>query len=96
MDKLIKGLDAEFADLHHAGVGVHANLLGIGDKPKADLPPPGQFDIDLGKQLRVEQRAVLDPVTAIDAEPYAQGVEAVLGARMPCPREGQRVDHPAG
>ena len=65
----------------------------IGDQAEADLPPAGQLDIDLGKQLRVEQRAVLDAVAAVDAEAHAQRIEAVLGAGVPGAGERQRVDH---
>ena len=38
---------------------------------------------------------MLDAVAAVDPEAHAQGIEAVLGARMPGPGERQRVDHPA-
>ena len=61
---------------------------------EADLPPAGQLDIDLGEQLCIEQRAVLDPVAAIDPVAGAQGVERVLGAGMAAAGERQRVDHP--
>ena len=64
----------------------------IGDQAKPDLAPAGQLDIDLGEQLRVEQGAMLDAVAAVDPEAHAQGIEAVLGAGMAGPREGQRVD----
>ena len=66
------------------------------DQPEADLAPTRQLDINLGEKLCVEQRSVLDPMAAVDAEAHAQGVEAVLGARMPASRECQRVDHSAG
>src|SRR5690606_9852175 len=67
----------------------------LGGEPEPDLPPAGELDIDLGEQSRVDQRAVLDPDRAIDAEARAQGIEAVLGAGEFLPREGERVDHPA-
>ena len=50
---------------------------------KADLPPAGELDVDLRQQLGVEQRAVPDAVTAVDPVTRAQGVERVLGARVP-------------
>ena len=73
----------------------HRDAAGVGDQAEPDLPAAGQLDIDLREQLRVEQGAVLDAVAAVDPEAHAQGVEAVLGARMPGARKGQRVDHPA-
>jgi len=38
---------------------------------------------------------MLHPVAAIDAEPHAQGIEAVLGARMLGAGERQRIHHSA-
>ena len=38
---------------------------------------------------------MLDAVAAVDSEAHAQGIEAMLRAGMPRPRERQRVDHPA-
>ena len=32
----------------------------VGDESKAYLPTAGKFNIDLGEQLRIEQRAMLD------------------------------------
>ena len=63
---------------------------------QADLPAAGQLDIELREQLRVEQRAVLDPLRAIDAEAGAERIEAVLGAGEFLAGEGERVDHPRG
>src|SRR6185503_14986284 len=65
----------------------------FGDEPEADLPTAGKLDIDLGEQLGVEQRAMLDAVAAVDPEAHTQGVEAMLCARMLRPREHQGVDH---
>ena len=48
---------------------------------------------DRCEELGVDQRAMLDADTAVDAETGAQGVEAVLGAGMPLAREHQGVDH---
>src|SRR4051794_5696209 len=75
--------------------GVHGHALGVGHQPKADLTAAGQLDINLGEQLSVEQCAVLHALAAVDSEAHAQGVEAVLGPRMPGPGEHQRVDHSA-
>ena len=69
--------------------------LGVGDEAKADLTAARQLNIDLRKQLSIEQRAVLDPVTSVDPEADAQGIEAVLGPRMPGSRQRQSVDHSA-
>ena len=66
----------------------------FGDQGEADLAAAGQLDIDLGEQLRVEQRAVLDPLRAIDAEAGAERVEAVLRAGEFLAGEAQRADHP--
>jgi len=55
--------------------------------------PPRHRQVDLGQQLRVEQRAVHRPMRVIDAEPLAQRVEAVALAREHLARQGERVDH---
>ena len=68
----------------------------ISNQAEADLASSGQFDIHLRKQLRVNQSAVLHALAAIDSEAHAQGVEAVLGARMFGARQGQGVDHATG
>src|SRR5688572_21999883 len=57
----------------HASVGAYPRQL------EPDLAPAGQLDIDLRQQLGVEQRAVLDPVAAVDAVAGAQRVERQLG-----------------
>src|SRR5665213_963252 len=62
---------------------------------KADLPSAGKLDIALRQELRIDQRAMLDPEAPIDSEPAAKRVEAVLRTGMPRPRQRQRVDHPA-
>jgi len=67
----------------------------VGDQAEADLATAGKLDIDLREQLSVEQGAVLDAMAAVDPEAHAQGVEAVLGARVPGTRERQRIDHAA-
>src|SRR3954469_9477846 len=61
-------------------------------EPKADLAAAGELHIALGEELRVNQRAVLDPEAAVDAEAGAKGIEAVLGSRMPGAGELQRID----
>ena len=53
----------------------------FGHQSQPDLPPAGQFDIDMRQQLRVEQRAMLDPLRPVDAKARAQRIEAVLRAR---------------
>jgi len=40
-----------------------------------DLPPTIQFNIDLRKQFGIEQRAVFDPVAAINPVTRAQRIE---------------------
>ena len=64
------------------GIEVSAYAL-VGRQAEADLAPAGQLDIDLDQQLRIEQRAMLDPLRAVDAIAGAERVEAVLGARVP-------------
>ena len=85
---------ARLAHSDRAGAGGNVGAVGVGDQAKADLPAAGQLDIDLREQLRVEQGAVLDAVGAVDAEAHAQGIEAVLGARVPGAGESERVAHP--
>ena len=70
-------------------------MPAVGNKAEPDLPPARQLHIDLRKQLGVEQSAVLHAVAAVDSEAHAQGIEAMLGARMLRARKGQRIDHPA-
>ena len=65
----------------------------FGDNPETNLPSARQLDIDLGKQLCVQQRAMLHTMTTVDPEAHAQGIEAVLGTGMPGPRQLKRVDH---
>src|SRR5690606_297776 len=62
-------------------------------KTKADLTAPGQFDVKLGQQFRVEQRAMLDAMAAVDAVASAERIQAVLGAGVKLPCDGDRVDH---
>ena len=52
-----------------------------------------QFPHRLRTFLEGQQRPVLHAMTAVDPEPHAQGIEAVLGAWMPGPGEHQRIDH---
>src|SRR6202008_2747571 len=74
------------------GAGLHLNRFG--DEAEADLAPAGQLDIDLGKQLRVEQRPVQRAVAAIDAVAAAERIEAVLGPGMAGTCKDDGVDHP--
>lgn len=67
----------------------------FGHQSEANLTTAGEFHIDLRKQLRVEQCAMLDPMAAVDPESHAQGVKAMLGAGMPGPGKRQRVTHPS-
>ena len=71
--------------------GRDTHLFG---KAEADLAPAHQLDIHLRQELRVEQRAVMDAVRAVDAEARAERVEIVLGAGMALLRDRQSVDHP--
>src|SRR5690606_36084369 len=57
------------------------------------LLPAGHPQIDLGQQLRVEQRAVERPVLVRHLEVIAQGVERIALAGAPVARHGQGVDH---
>ena len=63
--------------------------------PLPDLPPAAQFDINLRRQLGIEQRAVFHPVAAINAVSGAKRIERKLRPRMPFARQGNRVDHAA-
>src|SRR5436190_5415682 len=49
----------------------------VGDQAQSDLPPAGQLDIDLGEQLGIEQRAMLDALRPVDPKPGAQRIETV-------------------
>ena len=60
---------------------------------QTNLAPAQQFHIDLRQQFRVEQRAMLGTVTAIDTITGAQGVKRVLRARMFQARDLYRIDH---
>ena len=51
-----------------------------------------QLHIDGGEQPAIEQRAVLLALGKIDAVALAERVEAARRARMPAPRQRQRID----
>src|SRR3954468_21525039 len=84
---------ARLADDDWTGRRLHRDRSRLSDQAQPDLAAASQFDIDLREKLSVEQRAVLDAMTAVDPKAHAQGVEAVLGAGVLHPRELQRVDH---
>src|SRR6478752_1702805 len=77
----------EYSDFDRGG-------RAFGGERKADLPPAGEFDIDLREQLGIEQRAVEHAVAAIDSVTHAERVERMLGPRMAPACQHQRVDHP--
>jgi hypothetical protein len=77
-----------------ATVGADRRHDRLRDQTQADLAAAHQLDINLREQLRVEQRAVMDAMRAVDAVARAERVERMLGARMPLSRERERVDHP--
>ena len=54
-----------------------------------------QLDIDLGQQLRIEQRAVLGAMAVVDAIAAAERVERIRSHRMLAPGQRQRVDDAA-
>ena len=60
----------------------HGNLV-FGFQKKATLPASGQFDINIGQKLAVEQRVVTGPFGQVDGEAAAKGIEAVGQAREP-------------
>ena len=53
-----------------------------------------QFNIDLGQQLGIEQRAVLGAAGIVDRVTDAEIVEPVGAAGVLAAGEKQRVDHP--
>ena len=57
------------------------------------LTAAGQLQIDLGQQLRVDQRAVQLALRRVDAEAGAQPVQRVAGAGEARARDRERVDH---
>ena len=57
------------------------------------LTGPDQLDIDFGKQLGVEQRAMLGAAGIVDRVPHAKIVEPIGPARMLAARNQERIDH---
>ena len=62
-------------------------------QPQGDLPAPEQLGIDLGQDLGIDQRPVLDAARVVDAVALAERVERRRGSGMPAPREREGVDH---
>ena len=78
-------------DRRHARFAAATHARG---KAEVGLPRADQLDIDLGQQLGVEQRAVLDPLGVVDLVARAEIVEPVRAAGMLAARQHQRVDQP--
>ena len=55
--------------------------------------PAHELDIDAGQQPAIEQRAMLLALGQIDAVALAERIETARRARMPAPRQRQRIDH---
>ena len=53
-----------------------------------------QLHINRREQAAIDERTVLLPLGEIDAIALAQGIEAAGRARVPAPRERQRIHHP--
>ena len=53
---------------------------------QTNLATSGELNINLGEQLRIKQRAMLNPVRSINAKAGAQGIQAMLGAGKSAPR----------
>ncbi len=86
--------DANVTDRNGTSRDLDARAFRISHKPKADLSTAPELDINLGEELGIKQRAVLDPLAAVDSEPNAQSIETVLCSRMPRARKRKGVDHP--
>jgi hypothetical protein len=56
------------------GFQIDGNAARVRDQAEADLPAARELDVDLRKQLRVEERAMLHAMAAVDAEAHAQCV----------------------
>ena len=67
----------------HAVDSIDAALTAFG-KAELRLPRADQFEIDLGQDFRVEQRAVLGAARIVDAVARAQRVEAVWARPNAC------------
>src|ERR1700693_476585 len=65
---------------------------GFLDEAEPRLTPAHELGVDLGKQLRVEQRAVLGAARAVDAIARAEIVEPVGGAGLAAAGERGGVD----
>src|SRR5262245_23953099 len=62
------------------------------DQDQRRLAPTDELDIDLGQELRVEQRAVLGAARIVDAVAQTQIVEPIGPGRMAAARQHQRID----
>src|SRR5690606_40223694 len=62
-------------------------------KPQADMPDADHFDVEMCMQHGVEQRAMLDAMTAIDPVAGAECVKAVLCPGMQLARHLHRAAH---
>ena len=80
-----------FANSDRAGRLLHRDRSGLGDQPKTDLPPASELDIDLREKLRVEQRAVLHAVAAVDPEAHAQARRGCASRPGACDRASVSV-----
>src|SRR6185369_6021366 len=80
---------------HDAVVAATADVqLDLFGKPELRLTAADQLQIDLGKDLGVEQRAVLGAAGIVDTVARAQRIEIVGPDRMLAARQEQRVDQP--
>src|SRR5690606_32962833 len=66
----------------------------IRGQTEPDLATPGQLDIDLRQQLRVEQCPVAGAMASVDAIARAKRIQRMLGPGMAPPGERQRIHHP--
>ena len=67
----------------------------LGRQAEIRLPPANQFEIDLGEDFAVEQRAVLFARRIVDAEAPAQGVERAPASRETCAARSPACRAPA-
>src|SRR5262245_21969158 len=79
------------ADRKRAGHHCARPRLGV-DPAELRLARANQLDIDLGQDLGVQQRAVLDAAAVVDTVARAQIVEPIGSGRMLAPRQQQGVD----
>src|SRR5690606_6353677 len=75
-----------------AGGGAAIGAAGDDREGEALLAAAHQFEIDLGQQFRIEQRAMLGAPRIVYAEAAAERVEAVLRARKAAAGDVEGVD----